>query len=163
MARRRDEEKVLDVNATMQGSLVFSDPVNLRINGRFEGNLKAKGNLIIGERATVFAEIEGENIIISGLVRGKIKSTQIVSLSSTANVYADIHTPKISIEEGATFNGKCTMIGEKLSLEEVADFLSVDKEKVIEWVNNGRIPAQKEGNGYVFDRREVELWVEQNR
>ncbi len=163
MARRRDEEKVLDVNATMQGSLVFSDPVNLRINGRFEGNLKTKGNLIIGERATVFAEIEGENIIISGLVRGKIKSTQIVSLSSTANVYADIHTPKISIEEGATFNGKCTMIGEKLSLEEVADFLSVDKEKVIEWVNNGRIPAQKEGNGYVFDRREVELWVEQNR
>jgi len=163
MARRRDEEKVLDVNATMQGSLVFSDPVNLRINGRFEGSLKTKGNLIVGEKATVFAEIEGENIIISGVVRGKIKSTQIVSLSSTANVYADIHTPKISIEEGATFNGKCTMIGEKLSLEEVADFLSVDKEKVIEWVNNGRIPAQKEGNGYVFDRREVELWVEQNR
>jgi len=163
MVRRRDEERVLDVNATMQGSLVFSDPVNLRINGRFEGSLKTKGNLIVGEKATVFAEIEGENIIISGVVRGKIKSTQIVSLSSTANVYADIHTPKISIEEGAIFNGKCTMIGEKLSLEEVADFLSVDREKVIEWVNNGRIPAQKEGNGYVFDRREVELWVEQNR
>ncbi|MCD6228181.1 MAG: polymer-forming cytoskeletal protein [Candidatus Omnitrophica bacterium] len=163
MVRRRDEEKVLDVNATMQGSLVFSDPVNLRINGKFEGTLKAKGNLIIGERATVFAEIEGENIVISGLVRGKIKSTQLVALSSTANVYADIHTPKISIEEGATFNGKCTMPGEKLSLEEVADFLSVDREKVIEWVNSGRIPAQKEGNGYIFDRREVELWVEQNR
>ncbi|HDN86074.1 MAG: hypothetical protein DRP68_05585 [Candidatus Omnitrophota bacterium] len=163
MVRRRDEERVLDVNATMQGSLVFSDPVNLRINGKFEGTLKAKGNLIIGERATVFAEIEGENIVISGLVRGKIKSTQLVALSSTANVYADIHTPKISIEEGATFNGKCTMTGEKLSLEEVADFLSVDREKVIEWVNSGRIPAQKEGNGYIFDRREVELWVEQNR
>ena len=29
------EDKVLDVNASMQGTLRFEDPVNLRINGKF--------------------------------------------------------------------------------------------------------------------------------
>ena len=33
------EEKILDVNATMQGTMIFKDPVNLRINGEFEGKL----------------------------------------------------------------------------------------------------------------------------
>ena len=53
--RGREEtmEKVLDVDATMQGTLTFRDPVNLRINGSFEGNLDTKGNLTIGENATV--------------------------------------------------------------------------------------------------------------
>mgnify|MGYP000735951165 CR=1 FL=1 len=36
MARRRDEEKILDVNASMQGDLVFSDPVNSQLINRIE-------------------------------------------------------------------------------------------------------------------------------
>ena len=32
-------EKILDVDASMQGTLSFNDPVNLRINGKFEGKL----------------------------------------------------------------------------------------------------------------------------
>ena len=45
------EEKFMDVNAAMQGKLVFSDPVNLRINGKFEGELNVRGNLIISKDA----------------------------------------------------------------------------------------------------------------
>ena len=52
MRRRREEEpkeKILDVDASMQGTLSFKDPVNLRINGKFEGKLQTKGSLTIGE------------------------------------------------------------------------------------------------------------------
>jgi len=163
MVRRREEEKILDVNATMKGDLVFSDPVNLKINGKFEGTLKAKGNLIIGEKATVFADIEGENIIISGLVKGKIKSTSLVTLTNQAVVYADIEAPKISIQEGAVFNGSCRMYTEKITLGELAEYLSVEKEKILEWVNTGKLLAQKEGDTLVFDKKEVEAWVAFNR
>jgi len=163
MVRRRDEEKILDVNATMRGDLVFSDPVNLKINGKFEGNLKAKGNLIIGEKATVFADIEGENIIISGLVKGKIKSTSLVTLTSQAIVYADIEAPKVSIQEGAVFNGVCRMYTEKITLGELAEYLSVEREKILEWVNKGKLLAQKQGDTLVFDKKEVEAWVAFNR
>ena len=163
MARRREEEKVLDVNATMQGSLVFSDPVNLRINGRFEGNLKTKGILTIGNNATVLADIEGENIVISGYVKGKIRATGLLALTSSANVNADIDTVRISIEEGAILNGKCRMQGDKLNLSELSDYLSIEEDKIMEWVNSGKIPVEKDSDRLVFDRKEVEAWIGHNR
>ena len=40
--RKRLEERVMDLDANMQGTLSFKEPVNLRINGKFEGNLEMK-------------------------------------------------------------------------------------------------------------------------
>jgi len=163
MARRKpEEEKILDVNAAMQGSLVFSDPVNLRINGKFEGTLTTKGNLIVGASAQVVADIIGESIVISGKVKGKVKASKMVALTLSANVIGDIETPKISIESGAMFNGKLKMPQGKMTLGELSDYLSVEERKIEEWVNNGRIPAEKIGDDFVFDRQEVEVWISQN-
>ncbi len=163
MMKKRDDEKILDVNATMQGNMIFSDPVNLRINGKFEGNLNTKGNLIIGEDAEVNAEIIGENIIVAGKVKGKIKATKILSLSSTAEVIADLETPKVTIEEGAFFNGKCKMPQDKMLLGELSDYLSVEEETIMDWVTKGRIPVQKENEDLLFDRKEVESWINSNK
>jgi excisionase family DNA binding protein len=163
MAKRHEETKFLDVNAAMQGSLIFSEPVNLRINGKFEGTLKAKGSLIVGEGAMITADIDGEQVIISGSVRGKIKSSRTIGLTSTANVYGDVETPQFSIEEGAVFNGRCKMVAERLSLPDLAEYLAVESSKIVEWVQSGKLAAHKEGNELTFDKREVESWVAQNR
>ncbi|MCF7873930.1 MAG: polymer-forming cytoskeletal protein [Candidatus Omnitrophica bacterium] len=156
MARKK--EKILDVDATMQGSLVFSDPVNLRINGEFDGNLTTKGSLIIGETASVKAQIKGENVVISGKVNGTIKADN-VKLFSTSEVYGDIQAGKISIEEGAVFDGRCQMSDNKVSLAEISDYLSVEKDKIIEWVETDKIPVEKEGKKLWFDRRKVDQWM----
>jgi len=159
MARRKQEEKVLDVSAAMQGSLVFSDPVNLRINGKFEGTLTTKGSLIIGKDADVNADISGENITISGAVKGRIKATESLKLTSTAQVAADIAASKLSIEEGAVFKGSCGTYEARLSMEELSDYLSIEENKITEWVNGGKIPVEKEGEKLVFDRKKVEDWI----
>lgn len=161
MVKRKEDEKFLDVNATMQGSLIFSDPVNLRINGKFEGNLNTKGNLVIGRSAQVNADIEGENITIAGSVKGKIKASGVFKLTSTAYVNADITTQRICIEEGAVFNGKCHMAGGRISLDELSEYLSIEGAKIKEWVENGKIPAEKEGDKLMFDRQDVESWIAQ--
>ena len=158
MARRK-EEKILDMSAAMKGSLVFSDPVNLRISGKFEGSLNTKGNLIIGTAAIVKANIIGEKITIAGKVTGDIKTTEIIQLISTAQVIGNIEAPKISVEEGAVFNGRCRIAEARISLEELSDYLSVEENKIIEWVENGKIPVEKEGKKLLFDRKEVESWV----
>jgi excisionase family DNA binding protein len=163
MINRKKTEKVLDVNAAMQGSLVFSDPVNLRINGEFRGDLTAKGNLVIGENAQVNATINGEDIVIAGKVKGKIKATKKLTFKSTAYVEGEVHTPVFSIEEGAIFNGRCNMTQETLSLEELSEYLSVEEEKIMEWVNKGSISAQREGDKLFFNRKEVEAWISQNQ
>ena len=70
--KKYEGEKVLDVDASMEGSLIFKDPVNLRINGRFEGTLNTKGSLMIGENAVVIADISGDTIFIAGKVNGNV-------------------------------------------------------------------------------------------
>lgn len=163
MNRKKEDEKVLDINATMQGSLVFSDPVNLRINGKFEGNLNVKGNLIVGDTALVRADIIGEDIIIGGNVVGKIVASHMVTLTSSGQFSGDVEAPKIVIEEGGIFNGKCKMPQTKLSLTELSDYLSIEEEKIMEWVGKGKIPVEKEGESLLFDRRNVEEWITQHR
>jgi cytoskeletal protein CcmA (bactofilin family) len=85
--RPEAEEKILDVNASMQGNMIFKDPVNLKINGTFEGTLTTKGNLTIGESAEVKADIIGENIVIAGKVTG-----DIIAWQDAAKYYGRIKT-----------------------------------------------------------------------
>ena len=74
----------------------------------------------------------------------------------------DIETPRFSVEEGAIFNGKCKMLEGKISLEELSDYLSIEERKIIEWVDGGKIPVERDGDRLLFDRKEVETWVSHN-
>ena len=91
------KEKILDVDASMQGSMTFRDPVNLRINGKFEGSLDTKGSLTVGENAEVHANINGENITISGKVYGNVNATSSLNLTRSAYLQGDISTPSLGI------------------------------------------------------------------
>ncbi len=166
-----EQEKVLDVNASMQGTLAFKDPVNLRINGNFEGKLDTKGSLTVSQNARVEADIMGEDIIISGRVSGNVAASNRLSLSGTAHLVGDIRTPSLSIAEGAIFRGKCQMdaretgfkrstINEMLmNVEDLAKYLEVDAASVLDWAQKGRIPAEKAGNGWKFERAKVDAWI----
>ncbi len=157
--KKKIEEKVLDVDAAMQGTLTFKDPVNLRINGRFEGNLEIKGSLNIGENAIVFADISGEYIVVSGRVKGKITAKDSLTLLSTAIVEGEVYPAKLTVEEGAIFEGKCYMLRDFLNTDELSRYLEVDLNSIQEWANNGKIPALKEGNSWKFERKAIDSWV----
>jgi excisionase family DNA binding protein len=143
----------------MQGSLSFKDPVNLRINGRFEGNLEVKGSLTIGSTAAVKADIVGDSIIIAGRIKGKVIARQALVLLSTAIVEGEIYPTKLHIDDGAIFDGRCSMLHDFLSPEELARYLEVDLGSIMEWVSSGKIPATKEGNNWRFERKNIDAWV----
>lgn len=161
-------EKVLDVDAAMQGSLVFKDPVNLKINGRFEGTLNTKGNLMIGENAVVNADITGDTILVAGKVNGNILAIKELKLISPACVVGDIKTPLLSIAEGAVLEGNCRMLAKLkaenpgldfMSADELAKYLEVDTGVISEWASGGRLPGTREGDIWKFDRSKVDEWV----
>jgi len=163
-------EKVLDINATMQGTMVFKDPVNLRINGEFEGKLDTKGKLIIGEDAQVKADINGENITVAGKVTGNIVATGRLNLIAPADILGDIVTPMLTVSDGAILNGNCKMsyLSEQattsgkakvMALDEVARYLEVDTSLVKEWAMQNKIPARKENNTWKFHKQEIDSWI----
>lgn len=157
--KKKMDEKILDVDASMQGSLLFKDPVNLRINGKFEGTLETRGNLTIGSTAVVLANITGDNIIIGGRVKGKITARERLTLLPTAIIEGDVFPVRLNVTEGAILEGKCTMLHDFLNTEELARYLEVDLNSIMEWANSGKMPAHKEGNEWRFERKAIDSWV----
>lgn len=167
---RKDEmDRILDVDASMQGTLTFKDPVNLKINGRFEGSLHTKGNLMIGEHAVVNADVTGESIVIAGKVNGNISAMKELKLIAPACVIGDIKTPLLSVAEGAVFEGNCNMLSKSkqghiasqniMTLEELAKYLEIDTSLILEWASSGKLPGMRDGNSWRFDRTKVDEWV----
>ena len=97
----------LDSGAVFKGELEFED--TMRIDGRFNGKIVSKNELIVGESASIEADIHVGRIAISGTVVGKIVADQRVEIHRNGKVYCDIDTPALVIEEGAIFQGNCVM------------------------------------------------------
>jgi len=111
----------LDRGATFRGELEFED--TMRIDGKFNGKIQSKNELIVGESAHIEGDIHVGRIAISGTVVGKIQADQRVEIHRNGKVYSDIDTPALIIEEGAIFQGNCVM-GDKKSAANVTNIAS---------------------------------------
>ena len=154
-----EDEKIMDVDAAMSGSLTFRDPVNLRINGKFEGTLETKGNLVIGPQAVVNAQIIGDEIVVAGRLKGEILAKKKLTLLDSAVAEIKVRTAKLTVHEGAIFEGVCHMLGENLSVDDLARYLEVDMSSIVEWANSGKIPAIKEQDTWRFERKSIDEWI----
>ncbi len=97
----------LDRGSVYRGELEFED--TMRIDGRFNGKITSKNELIVGESASIEADIHVGRIAISGTVMGKIKADQKIEIHRSGRVFCDLDTPALVIEEGAVFQGNCNM------------------------------------------------------
>ncbi|MFA5099610.1 MAG: polymer-forming cytoskeletal protein [Candidatus Omnitrophota bacterium] len=161
--KKKNDDKILDVDASMQGSLNFRDPVNLRINGKFEGNLQTQGNLTIGQHAVVSADIVGDTIIVGGRVKGKITARKSLNILPTAVIEGDIYPATLTIAEGGIFEGKCAMLGEFLNVDELSKYLDVEINLINEWAQSGKIPAVKQDNFWRFERKAIDGWIAEGK
>jgi cytoskeletal protein CcmA (bactofilin family) len=94
-----------------EGKLVFDGVV--RLDGKFKGEIISNDTLVVGESASVNAEIKVDSIIISGKISGNIYSKNRVEIHAPAKVYGNIQTPVLVLEEGVVFEGNCSMESKK--------------------------------------------------
>ena len=89
------------------GTLTFSGPVE--IDGEVEGEIVAQERITIGESAKIKGKISGTEIVVKGEVHGDIFASRRLSLRKPARVRGNISAALLSVEEGVSFEGKCTM------------------------------------------------------
>ena len=102
------------LNRFVEGTNIKGDIVsesNIRIDGELVGNLTTTGKLVIGPTGKITGDIVCLNADIEGAVTGTIKVDGILLLKSTAVFNGSITTNKIGVENGAEFNGNCSMNG----------------------------------------------------
>ena len=93
----------------------------LRVDGHLTGRVTSEnGTLIVGSTGRVDANILVAAAAINGTINGDIIALEKVELGRTAKVIGNIQTPRLVIEDGAIFEGACTMLKAKEALEQRA-------------------------------------------
>lgn len=107
-------ETIIGPSVKVKGD--FNSQGNIVVEGIVEGSLKTKGNLHIGDKAKVIAEVEANDAKIGGQVNGNIKIKGYLEIMATAKIFGDIEASILSIERGAILNGKCAMATSEMKI-----------------------------------------------
>ncbi len=107
--RPGDIHTLLGKGSEFTGKLTFEGQV--RIDGKFNGEISTKDTIVIGDGARVEATISAGTVIIHGTVVGNVTAAQIIELKQPGRVKGDLTTPALTIERGATYDGTCKMEG----------------------------------------------------
>lgn len=98
---------VLGKDVTFKGIVHFHSTVQL--DSSIEGEIHAKGMLVIGENATIRGSIIAETVVNRGKIHGNVTATGKVQLLKPAVLLGDVSSPSFSMEEGAFFKGSIDM------------------------------------------------------
>ena len=82
---------------------------DLVIQGTVKGKISLKESLFVEASASVEADIEVQNVEITGKVTGNIAATDKVELKADCRVVGDVRAPRILIADGASFKGNVDM------------------------------------------------------
>ncbi|MDR0707759.1 MAG: polymer-forming cytoskeletal protein [Treponema sp.] len=80
-----------------------------RVDGSLRGNLRAKGRVIIGEKARMKSDVAGTSITIGGVVYGNVIASERLIILSSALVLGDIITRRIQADEGCLIHGRVSV------------------------------------------------------
>ncbi len=101
------ETTYLGKNLKIDGNV--SGEGNLIILGTFEGEFDLSGQLKVAQGAVIKGNIKATGVSINGKVDGTITASERILLDTTASIKGRLVTPKISIQDGAVFDGELQM------------------------------------------------------
>ena len=82
---------------------------SLRVDGEVEGNLIVSSGLTVGPSGVLTAEVQVQDAVVAGRIKGKIVAKGRVELKKGSRLEGDVHAAVFKIEDGAFFQGNCTM------------------------------------------------------
>jgi len=123
-SRKPAKQQVTTLGKTLffKGTL-FADE-DMVLLGRVEGAIEHTGNLTVGVGGMVAGDVVARTVTIKGTVEGDIEASESVLVALGAVVKGDIKAPRISIVEGAEFNGAIVMIKKPQAMPESTEVLA---------------------------------------
>ncbi len=103
----REGMTLISEDAFFHGSLVVKG--SLRVEGAFEGDISDAVDVEIGAKGRVIGNLAAETVVIAGEVVGDIVATRSLEILPNGRVTGDVRTPKLKIDEGAFYDGSCSM------------------------------------------------------
>jgi len=102
-----DKETVIGPDTRISGEVRGDE--DLVVRGRIDGRVQLTQNLTVEKGATVQADVDVRQLVVSGTVVGAIVASESVKLMSTARVVGDLASPRVMMEAGAAYRGRVDM------------------------------------------------------
>lgn len=96
-------ETVIGPETFINGEITSNN--SIRVDGTVEGIIKADW-ISVGDSGKITGKITCRGILIGGNVNGTVNASEIITITHKGSVTGEIYTVKLSIEEGAKFEGK---------------------------------------------------------
>jgi len=116
-------------NMDIVGTVSGAD--NIIIMGPVNGVFDLTGELLIGGTSKISGELKAEKISVNGFVEGSLVASGRIHLDATANIKGIIVTPRLSVIEGALFDGEVRMSNGTGSDIEFADDEKIENAGII--------------------------------
>src|SRR5688572_20725036 len=97
-------KNVLNSDVEIKGNVKFSG--ELTLEGKLEGEINSDGTLSVGETGLINGNVNAGTVIIRGKVNGNVVARDKIEIKSKAELFGDIRSAKLAIEEGVTFVGR---------------------------------------------------------
>lgn len=99
-------QTIIGEDSEFKGELSVKETV--RIDGFLEGDVRADW-VIVGETGRITGNIDSRGTVVGGTVEGNIDANEIVELKQKSRVLGEIRTGKLTVAEGAVFEGYSRM------------------------------------------------------
>jgi cytoskeletal protein CcmA (bactofilin family) len=99
-------QTILGDGTEFKGEMIAKDTI--RIDGSLEGDVRADW-VIVGETGRIVGNVVSKGTVVGGTVEGNIDADEIVELKHTSRVVGEIRTGKLTVAEGAVFEGQSRM------------------------------------------------------
>lgn len=99
-------DSLLDHQARIEGDVVFKG--GMRIDGRVRGNVHGEGAgclLIVGPNGFIEGQVQADDIVVEGEVRGPVTGTASVLIRSKGKIAGVVTYGRIQMEEGSLVEG----------------------------------------------------------
>ena len=111
-----------NVQTMIGAGAVVNGPISLKggiiIYGKVYGDIQTDGPLRITISGQVFGNVQAIDAHIGGSIKGDITVTNKIVLGSKSEITGDLIYRSLIIEDGAQFEGSCSVIGNKKNVED---------------------------------------------
>jgi len=110
------EMTVVGRGAQLEGTLVSVE--SIRIDGQVKGRIAARGDVILSSDSHVEADIQAQNVVSGGTLKGSITARTRTELAQGGRVEGTIRSKVLVMREGTLFSGQASIDLEDASGEE---------------------------------------------
>ncbi len=109
MASKNSVNSIIGPGSVFEGKFYIAG--SLRVDGKFEGEIKTDETLLVGPTGKIKTNIHAKNVVVEGAMIGNIHAQNMVQLEATGKVLGDIHAPVINIAPGVVAKGAINVTG----------------------------------------------------